>query len=66
MLLCTNCHQRLKPGKAYLVREEYYCNHCFDRVKADIDGAEKYTVADINYALEDVVADAIEEKDRKS
>lgn len=62
MLLCTNCHQRLKPGKAYLVKEEYYCNHCFDRIKAKVGKNKDYTVAAITNALEDVVADAMDEK----
>lgn len=66
MLYCSNSQQRLKPGKAYLVREEYFSDHCFDRVKANPKANEKPVIADIRYALEDVVADAIKERDEKS
>jgi recombinational DNA repair protein (RecF pathway) len=65
MLVCRNCNQRIAPGKAYLVREEYYCNHCFDQVTKQPGKDEKPVTASINNALEDVVIDAVEEKKKR-
>lgn len=65
MLICKNCNQRIAPGKAYLVREEYYCNHCFDQVTKQLGKDEKPVTASINNALEDVVIDAIHEREAK-
>lgn len=65
MLICKNCNQRIPSGKAYLVREEYYCNHCFDQVKKQQAEGDAPVSANIYNALEDVVIDAVKERDAK-
>lgn len=65
MLICKNCNQRIPTGKAYLVREAYYCNHCFDQVKKTLSDGEAPVTASIYNALEDVVGAAVKERDQK-